>query len=372
VGSGYVYDITTGKQVFARSEAIGRLPASVEKLYTTIALLDSLRPDARLQTAVLGSGGIDGRGVWHGDVYLRGGGDPTFGAAAFNRVWEGTDGASMSSLVAQLKARGISRVTGAVIGDGSAFDSSAGGPSTGYAADVVDIGGQLGGLTYNHGSSGGRGPTAFAAEQLTRALHAAHVPTGAAARTGVTPSGARRLASVSSPPLSTLLRLMNVPSDDFYAEILTEQLGRQFGGSGSIQAGARVISQDLAGGYNIHPTVVDGSGLSRANRSSPVEVVDLLRAVWHTPDGEALQASLPSVGVEGTVRRIAANTPARGRCVAKTGTLDAVTNLAGYCHSAGDQVLAFALFIDGPSNERAVAMLGQMVTDMVRLDSARP
>jgi D-alanyl-D-alanine carboxypeptidase/D-alanyl-D-alanine-endopeptidase (penicillin-binding protein 4) len=85
-----------------------------------------------------------------------------------------------------------------------------------------------------------------------------------------------------------------------------------------------------------------------------------------------LQASLPSVGVEGTVRRIAAQTAARGHCVAKTGTLLGVTNLAGYCHTAGDQLLAFALFLDGPSNERGVAMLGQMVTDMVRLDPARP
>jgi D-alanyl-D-alanine carboxypeptidase/D-alanyl-D-alanine-endopeptidase (penicillin-binding protein 4) len=360
VGSGYVYDLTTGKPVFALDEGTGRVPASVEKIYTTIALLDALGSDTRLHTTVFGAGHLDAAGVWRGDLYLRGGGDPTFGAP------------SLSDLVHQLQARGIHRLTGDVIGDGSIFSSALGGPTTGYAADMIDLGGELSGLTYNHGFPGRVGPAAYAADQLRRALRAAHIQTGPTARTGGTPHGAAILASVASPPLSTLVRLMNVPSDDFYAETLTERLGRSDGAAGSFASGTAAISHDLATAYNIHPTVVDGSGLSRANRSSPIEVVDLLRAIWQTPVGQVLAMSLPSVGVEGTVRHIAAHTPARGRCAAKTGTLTGVTNLAGYCHAAGGQMLAFALFIDGPTNERGVAMLSQMVTDMVRLDPSRP
>jgi D-alanyl-D-alanine carboxypeptidase len=47
--------------------------------------------------------------------------------------------------------------------------------------------------------------------------------------------------------------------------------------------------------------------------------------------------------------------------MAKTGTLNFVTNLAGYCNAHGGHELAFALFIDGPSNADAMKLLGRMV-----------
>src|SRR5581483_822635 len=117
-----------------------------------------------------------------------------------------------------------------------------------------------------------------------------------------------------------------------------------------------VISAEIAA-YGLHPRIVDGSGLSRADRSSPREVVDLLRDVFHTPVGHFLSAALPTVGVNGTVRRIGTKTAAQGRCIAKTGTLNYVTNLAGYCNSRGHQRIAFALFIDGPQNWQALVMV---------------
>ena len=80
------------------------------------------------------------------------------------------------------------------------------------------------------------------------------------------------------------------------------------------------------------------------------QVVALLRSAWRTPEGDVLWASLPVVGVNGTVQRIGVHTPAQGNCIAKTGTLNGVTNLAGYCHRPGHHRLAFALMIDGPSN----------------------
>jgi D-alanyl-D-alanine carboxypeptidase/D-alanyl-D-alanine-endopeptidase (penicillin-binding protein 4) len=165
--------------------------------------------------------------------------------------------------------------------------------------------------------------------------------------------------------MSVLLKLTDVPSDDFFAELLTKQLGVRFGAGGTTAAGADVISSEVAG-FGVHPKIVDGSGLSRANRSSPLDAVDLLRSVWNTPTGHELEASLPVVGVNGTVRRIGVRTAAQGRCVAKTGTLDFVTNLAGYCHSRGHHVLAFALFLDGPSNSRAVTLLSRMVAAIAR------
>ena len=84
--------------------------------------------------------------------------------------------------------------------------------------------------------------------------------------------------------MSVMTRLMDVPSDDLFAEMFTKQLGVLFGRGGTIAAGARVISGTIAGTYGLHPTILDGSGLSRDDASSPLEIVDLLRGVWQTPD----------------------------------------------------------------------------------------
>jgi D-alanyl-D-alanine carboxypeptidase/D-alanyl-D-alanine-endopeptidase (penicillin-binding protein 4) len=377
-GSGaYVYDLTTQTPVFSIRALVGRPPASVEKLFTSVALLSKLGPQGQLQTRVLGRGSLGAGGVWHGNLYLRGGGDPTLGSAAFSRVWLRGYGATVSDLALQLKRHGIRRVTGSVIGDASQFDQSRGGPSTNFGPDLGDLGGELSALTYNHGESGGtaRGavtPGAYAAEQLALALHAVNVQAAGASVTGIAPRDATTLAAVNSPPVSVLLQLMNVPSDDFFAEMLTKELGARFGGKGTIPAGTVVITDALTA-YGVHARVAVGSGLSRHDRTSPREVVSLLGSASSTPHiGQPLQASLPLVGVNGTTRRIARGTSARGRCQAKTGTLDYVTNLAGYCSAAGGQQLVFAIFVDGPTNEAALAIEGRMVADMVRLNAAQP
>jgi serine-type D-Ala-D-Ala carboxypeptidase/endopeptidase (penicillin-binding protein 4) len=361
-----VYDLSAQDSLFVSEDGVQRPPASVEKLYTTIALLNTLGPDARLHTTVLGSGHLGPGGVWHGNLYLRGSGDPTFGDGGFNRVWELGYGPTAVQLAGQLRSREIRSVTGRLIGDESLFDERRGGPATGFAADIPDFGGQLSALTYDHGSTAGAlSPGAFAARQLARTLHAMGVRVSAAAVAARTPHDAHKLAVVSSPPLSVLLKLMDVPSDDLFAELLTKQLGVRFSSAGTTAAGASVIHHEITE-YGVHPAIVDGSGLSRADGSSPREVVDLLRSVWETPTGDALRDSLPIVGETGTVRTIATRTAAEGHCVAKTGTLNYVTNLAGYCHVHSGHTVAFALFIDGPSNQQALVLLGRMLAAIAR------
>ena len=356
-----VYDLTAKKTLFALRANVGRPPASVEKLYTTVATFNELGPNARLKTTVVGSGHLGPGGVWHGNLYLVGGGDPTFGDGAFNRTWEQGYGPTANQLVGQLVHDGIKQVTGWVIGDAALFDELRGGPATGYAPDVPDLGGQLSALAYDHGSTFKKlNPGAFAAKELVLTMHGAGIGARPLNRTLPAPGDAQQLASVHSPPLSVMLKLMDVPSDDFFAEMLTKQLGARFRAGGSIAAGAQVISQAIDS-FGLHPRIVDGSGLSRSDRSSPAEVVDLFRTIWNTPTGRILAASLPVVGVSGTVHGIAAHTAAEGRCIAKTGTLNYVTNLAGYCTAQDHHVLAFALMIDGPGNWTATQLFDQMV-----------
>jgi D-alanyl-D-alanine carboxypeptidase/D-alanyl-D-alanine-endopeptidase (penicillin-binding protein 4) len=364
-----VYDMTTGTALYAARAKVPRPPASVEKLWTTTALTRRLGPSARLQTAILGTG-RERHGVWHGNLYLRGGGDPTFGDPEFNRVWNHGVGSTPGVLVDQLRSRGIRRVTGHVYADESMFDRRRGGLLTDYKMDTPDFGGQLSALVYDHGTATDKGdthdPAIFAARSFVQAMRTA----GIQARTGRTtrraPRAADPLATEGSPPLSVMLRLMNVPSDDLFAELFTKQLGVLYGHGGTISDGARVIARTLASDYALHPRILDGSGLSRDDRTSPLQIVELLRDLWRTQPGDTLLESLPTLGVDGTVEGIGAKTAAQGHCQAKTGSLDFVTNLAGYCVAKDGDEIAFGVFLDGPDNGEGFALESRMAAALAR------
>src|SRR5215216_7446437 len=76
----YVVDLDTDQELYARAPDIARMPASVNKLYTTSAALLLYGAEGQLTTEVLGSTEVVD-GVVDGNLYLRGGGDPTFSRA---------------------------------------------------------------------------------------------------------------------------------------------------------------------------------------------------------------------------------------------------------------------------------------------------
>src|SRR5204862_1672193 len=136
----------------------------------------------------------------------------------------------------------------------------------------------LSGLSFNRGFSGGNfqsDPALFAAQRLTSALRAQGVTVAGSARTAVTPTGASELAHVDSPPMATLARLTNRPSDNYFAETLIKGLGARFGDQGSTAAGAGVVRATL-GRFGVRPTVVDGSGLSYSDHTTARQIVTFL------------------------------------------------------------------------------------------------
>ncbi|HEX5194330.1 MAG TPA: D-alanyl-D-alanine carboxypeptidase [Solirubrobacteraceae bacterium] len=361
-----VYDLSQRRELYASHPGYGRPPASVEKLWTTTTLLSLLGADARLDTTVLGAG-HESHGVWHGNLYLHGGGDPTFGEATFNHVWNQGYGPTPTQLIAQLKRQGLRRVTGRVFGDESLFDHRRGGLITDYKADTPDFGGQLSALTYDHGTVMPHyDPATFAAHEFVQTMRTLGIEAVAGRHDGTAPEHAQILATAPSPPLSVMLRLMNVPSDDLFAEVFTKQLGLRYGHGGTIASGARVIAATIAARYGLHPTIYDGSGLGRQDRSSPKQIVQLETELWHTRIGDELEATLPTVGVDGTVQSIGRKTAAARHCVAKTGSLADVTNLAGYCSARGGHQLAFAILIDGPENATGFWLEGKMVAAIAK------
>jgi D-alanyl-D-alanine carboxypeptidase/D-alanyl-D-alanine-endopeptidase (penicillin-binding protein 4) len=378
----YVYDLSTQAPLFAQRADTTRPPASVEKLYTATAALELMGPSATLDTTVLGSGRLGEDGRWEGSLYLRGGGDPTFGSASFLAGHYGGQGATVSALAAQLvKEDGIRSVTGSVSGDESYFDSLRGEPASGYRFDP-DLEGNLSALAFNRGETGSeRGvhaPAAYAARQLRAALRADGVmvhppshPEGhkrGAGGVGVAsaPAGATVLATASSPTLADLLAVTLAPSDNFLAETLLKDLGARFGAGGTTAAGAAVVRKTIAH-LHIHPrTILDGSGLSHSDATSPRQVVALLSALAPTPLGTTLRNDLAVAGRSGTLKTRMRRTAASGRCQAKTGTLIGVSNLAGYCKAQGGDILAFALFTDGIETGEAHTIQDNMTITIAR------
>jgi serine-type D-Ala-D-Ala carboxypeptidase/endopeptidase (penicillin-binding protein 4) len=358
----YVVDATDGTTVFSRRSGSPRVLASNTKLFTSSAALARFGVDGTLGTEVRGHGSLVGDGVFQGDLYLLGGGDPTFGSRRFTtRSYGG--GPSVEELATKLAEAGVRTVTGRIFGDESHFDSRRGTPASGFATSTEV--GPLSALDFNRGlaTEGGFGfqsnPPLFAASRLKSALRRAGITVKGTSRTGLAPAGAQILASVDSPPMSRILRLMNKPSDNFFAEMLLKDLAYQASRRGTTSRGARVAAAFARHlGARVH--LSDGSGLSRADRASPAAIVRLLRAMEQRDDFTVFYRSLPVAGRDGTLVHRMRRGPARGRCHAKTGTLSNVSALSGFCLARSGDTYVFSFLMNGVNPLAARAIQDRM------------
>jgi D-alanyl-D-alanine carboxypeptidase/D-alanyl-D-alanine-endopeptidase (penicillin-binding protein 4) len=347
-----VVDRTTGRTLFSVNRNVRRLPASVEKLYTTTTALLDYGPRSRLETSVDGAGSLTD-GAWDGTLYLRGGGDPTFGGQSFDRSWYGA-GATVQTLAKNLAKAGIRSVQGRIIGDESWFDDLRGTPATRYKPNL-EVEGELSGLSFDSGFTSASGaalqphPTLFATQQFARALRSQgiKVPSKTKISAGTTPSTAQRIAAVASPTMTKLTEMTNSPSDNFFAETLLKDLGARFGGGGTTARGAAVVRSLIASRFGLHPRLDDGSGLSRYDHTSPAQIVSLLERMQ---SNSSFWNSLAIAGVRGTMKDEMTRTRAVNNCRGKTGTLHDVANLVGYCRARNGDQLVFAFLFNRQSD----------------------
>ncbi len=357
--SAYVVDLNTGQALFADKANAWRLPASVEKLYTTTTVLLRFGPTARLTTSVFGRGFKDPHGVWHGTIYLKGGGDPTFGWASFDHSAYGNTGTTVQALVSNLTHQaGITAVKGSIVGDESYFDSLRSTAESHYRPDIY-MEGELSGLAFDRGFANYSGtayqphPALTAARQFAAALRAAgvSVPANTRIATGKTLAHARPLTLVRSPTMATLLRLTNTPSDNFMAEMLLKGLGASFGGGGTTADGVKVVASELSSQFGLDPRFNDGSGLSRRDHTTARQVVSLLTTMSHH---KVFVSSLAIGGETGTLEYEMTGSGVRGRCHGKSGSLHDVANLSGYCQAKDGHTLVFAFLANRISNPNYV------------------
>lgn len=346
-----VVDSESGKAVCASAPGRARSLASNTKLFTTATALSQLGPEARIPTRVFADGSLGPDGVLRGSLYLKGGGDPALGTPAFYNGYLAGLGTNLFALTPQIRAAGISSITGRLYADATVFDGLRGVADSGYATSPYI--GPLSGLAFNSGFSGSTSSSGFssdparlAASKLARSLIGAGVKMPSQVALAPTPPGAEQVAIVRSPTLDRIVDTTDVYSDNFFAETLIKLLGARFGGAGTTAAGAAVVERFArAHGSGIH--AVDGSGLTRSNRASPRQVVNLLLAMRGDPAGDNFIQDLALAGREGTVDSRMRGTAAYGRCRTKTGTLTGVSNLSGYCFNTSGRVMAFSILMNG-------------------------
>lgn len=134
------------------------------------------------------------------------------------------------------------------------------------------------------------------------------------------------LASISSPPLSKLLHLLNKKSDNLAAELLYSLTTKR-------------------SSKKIVPSLYDASGLSRHNLVSPNVTCQTLREIYLSKYQKSFLQSLGIAGVDGrmTERRFK-NTIGQGKIFAKTGTMSSNLGLAGYALTPRNQEVVFCIY----------------------------
>ncbi len=118
-----VLNANTGEMVYNHNGMQSLKPASTLKVITTSTALGVLGGDFQFETVIEYTGTIDGSGTLNGDLYLRGGGDPSLGFLRYDlknpKMKE-----LMNIFKNKISAAGIKKVNGNVIGDASIFSSN--------------------------------------------------------------------------------------------------------------------------------------------------------------------------------------------------------------------------------------------------------
>lgn len=361
-------------QVASFGADVPRRPASTMKVMTAASTLITLGPDYRFETRLyMGVTPTYSGPILNTPLYLKGYGDPTLATPGYARRYlSGTRG-DITGLVRPLRSSGITRIRGPIVVDESYFDTVRRGP--GWPARYIVECTPLSAVNVNQGWLGDtrrryvRSPALAAGTSLRATMRAMGVVQTGPVRAGRAPAQGRLVATVKSPPLRAITRLMLPPSDNFIAETLVKDLGAYAAGSGSTAAGTRVSAGALARYLTPDDRFVDGSGLDRRNRLTANSLARVLIAAEGDPVwGAALITSLPR-GNEGTLRRRFA--PIGGRLRAKTGYINATSSLTGVVQSTGGTRYVFAFLMNDnaisgarDTQNRLVRMLAAGVADV--------
>lgn len=409
-----VYNVTTGKQIYAHNAETSVTPASVQKLVTTGVGFAQLGSEFRFTTKMAVRGDIDRDGVLHGNIYITGGGDPLLGSYRYRQTMPDT---LFESWTKALKKKGIRRVDGRVCYNVNIFDEQPlhdswqwGDVGNYYGAGVsgLNFHENMYFVYFNAGKKLGFPATAVRTVPKNIDIHGASEVTTAGENTGdqvivygsptskeriyrgtvplgkndfavraSMPNPAKTLADLFSSYLRThgvgvssnsmqvytvpdslrsvldyrsssyytIAQYTNLTSNNIYAESIFKYLGYSKYGLGSFKNGTKAVEDWLKDkGLNTEGVrIVDGSGLSRLNRTTTDFMCRYLAALCKESFYDEFLQTIAKAGENGTAKNLLPSLPTGITVHVKTGTMDGVKSYAGYVITPHGQTLAFAI-----------------------------
>jgi len=354
--TGQVIDLATGKVLYDNGGSEPSITASSIKIVTAAAAMQALGPNFRISTKVVYSPAKPDT------VVLVGGGDPTLSRLATgSSVYSGAP--RLSDLAQQVKdwalTAGVTEIKHLVLDasliTGSTWHSSW--PTyertAGYQPLITSL--MVDGDRANPKaakSPRSTDPVGRAGREFKKAL--GDLAVNADIATGIAATGATKIAEVKSAKLPTLINYMISSSDNTIAEYLARHVAISQGlpsNLESIEAGYEK-ALDTMGLDWTGVSIIDGSGESKFDKISPAFFNDLMAKIM---GGDAnLQSVIkgfPVSGKSGTLlgRFTGDNAVARGRVIAKTGSIFHAYALVGYLNAKDDSKLGFAIFGAGPT-----------------------
>ena len=346
-----------------RGASTALMPASTTKLLTAVAALKVFGPEARFATTVM----LDG-----GRIVLVGGGDPQLTTAAVPRSINAN--ASLSRL-ARLTAEALAAEAVTSVNlryDASLFSPPSEAPfwkkdflAIGVVAPITALSAD-GGRLNPPASPRSSDPPLTAAQSFARLLEQRGIRVTGEPVAGS--AGGREIARVESPPMSDLVEHMLLVSDNTEADILAHHVGREVLQDATFAGGAKATLRVLSDlGVDTAGIVLeDGSGLARANRVSPQQLLDVLHAAMQTEPATLWPAytGLPVAGFDGSlaVRFSAPDArAARGAVTGKTGTLTGTSTLAGLVSDRDGTLLTYAVMTNDVSVWTATGAIDELM-----------
>lgn len=353
-----VIDSATGTVLLDKDAGKALQPGSTMKLFTAIAAAQSIKPGSRITTKVVA-------GTAPGQIVLVGGGDPTLSTTDISPYYSGA--ASIAQLAAAIKPALTQAVTSVLVDD-SAFAgppeatgwAPGDAPST-YASSIYPVMVDGGRASPGEDAMRSANPDLAAAKALAKALG---VP-GASTGRGAANPNAAVLGSVQSAPIEELIEQAITQSDN----VLAECIGRQIAIANSMEpsfTGAVNATNKVLGALGVDTTgrtAYDSSGLSGQDRASAASIAAVLVVAnsGKFPLTDTVNSALAVAGYTGTLAsryQIGPAAAAAGDVRAKTGTLTAVSALAGTVVTKDGRLLIFAMLSNGgPDTNAARAAL---------------
>lgn len=384
-------------------------PASAMKTITTLAALESLGPAYTWQTELYALGPIED-GVLHGDLLMKGGGDPFL-------VED-----QLRSMLKSLQRAGVEHVEGNLVLDGSYFDPSvedgdlidnqAGRSYNTWPNAVIanfqsmtfyfyphpnghdviirtdprlpnvtvtnrltqanrSCGGYQRGISFNLNPSDpsevifeGRFPSRCDRYQMVReVLDAPDYTFGlfmelwkelggtldGGLRRGQVPDDLEPIVVWNSVPMSDIIKSINKYSNNLMTRHLLLTLGAEIlGPPATVEKGIEAVKNylELQSLDSQQLTMSNGAGLSRDTRVTATLLNEVLQTAWASPWMPEYVASLPINGFDGTMKNRVRGRQMSGRMHVKTGSLDEVAAVNGFVYSRSDRVFAVSAMVN--------------------------